>query len=188
MISPVIHGNGKIHITSIDLSGPILNPELWEYELKGKSAEINITTQENQKQIQDLSCQYHFSKNLFNMKNIQTKIHDLSWMEHLIEKKYLDSISIPFNLEKGNFQIGTTESFFKTDINFPSGAKVYMDLKGETPASFYLNAIKILDAPISNASVSFNYNKDKPLLDFKGILNTSTLNKMIRQNSFWQKK
>lgn len=188
MISPVKHGKGKIHISSIDLSGPILNPELWEYELKGKSAKINITTQENQKQIQDLSCQYHFTKNLFNMKNIQTKIHHLSWIEHLIEKKHLDSILIPFDLEKGDFQMGTTESFFKTDINFPSGPKVYIDLKGETPASFDLSTIKILDTPITNTSVSFNYNKDKPLFDFKGILNTTTLNKVIRQDSFWAKK
>ena len=188
MISPVKHGNGKIHIASIDLSGPILNPELWEYELKGKSININITTQKNQKQIQDLSCQYHFSKNRFIMKNIQTKIHHLSWMEHLIEKKHLDSILIPFDLEKGDFQMGITESFFKTDINFPSGPKIYIDLKGEAPASFDLSEIKILDAPISNASVSFNYNKDKPLFDFKGILNTTTLNKVIRQDSFWAKK
>ena len=188
IISPVIDGKGKIHFNSIELSGPVLKPELWKYELKGTSSAINITMQENQKQIQDLSCGYEVSNKFFKMKNFNSKIHDISWMDHLIEKKHLDSISIPFDLENGNFELGTKTSYLKTDLKFSSGPTIFIDLKGETPASFFLNSLKILDKPTSKAAITFNYKKEKTLFDFKGKLNTTTLNKLIKKDSFWSKK
>ena len=188
LISPVKDGKGKIHFNAIELSGPVLKPELWKYELKGTSAAINISTQENQKQIQNLSCRYEVSNTSFKMKNFHAKIHDISWMNHLIEKKHIDSISIPFDLKNGNFELGTKTAYLKTDLKFSNGPQIFIDLKGETPASFVLNSIKILDEPVSKAAISFNHNKKKPLLDFKGILNTTTLNKLIKKNSFWSKK
>jgi len=188
IISPVKDGKGKIHINSIELSGPILKPELWKYELKGTSAAINITTQENQKQIQDLSTRYEVSNTFFKMKNFHAKIHDISWMDHLIGEKHIDSISIPFDLKNGNFELGAKTSYLKTDLKFSNGPQIFIDLKGKTPASFVLNSIKILDEPISKAAITFNYNKEKPLIDFKGTLNTTTLNKLIKKDSFWSKK
>ncbi len=188
MISPVKEGTGKIHITAIDLSGPILDPERWEYKLKGRSEKISITTLKNQKQIQDLSCQYHLSKNLFNMTKIQTEIRNLSWMENLINKKHLNSISIPFDMENGYFQLKPSDSFLKTDLTFAGGPKIHIDLYGETPGSFAFHAIKILDEPVSNASLSFNYNRDQPLFEFKGMLDTSSIDKVIRPGSFWAEK
>lgn len=188
IIAPVKDGNGKIHFDSIKLSGPVLSPKLWKYELKGTSTKINITSQKGQKQIQDLSCQYNFSNNIFNMKNIHAKIHNIPWLEHLIEKKYLDSILLPFDLKNGNFQLGSTKSFLRTDLKFSKGPQIHIDLKGESPKSFVLNSIKISDKPISEAAISFNYKKDKPLLDFKGMLNTATLNKLLKTDSFWSKK
>ncbi len=188
IISPVKDGKGKIHFNSIVLSGPILKPKLWKYELTGTSEAINITMQENQKQIQSLSCQYEVSNTFFKMENFHAKIHDISWMDPLIEKKHLDSISIPFDLENGNFELGAKTSYLKTDLKFSTGPTIFIDLKGETPASFVLNSMKILDRPISKAAISFNYNKEKPLFDFKGILNTTTLSKLIKKDSFWSKK
>ena len=188
IISPVKGGNGKIYVTSIDLAGPILKPELWEYDLKGMGVEIDATTRLNHKQIENLSCQYHISDGLLSLKQIQMKMNDLSWMEPFIEKKYLDSILVPFDMEKGNFHISTKESFFESSLNFAGGPELYIDLKGETPASFTLNSIKFIDQGFSNGSISFNHNNDKPLFDFKGILDTATLNKVVVPDSFWAKK
>ncbi|WP_291346754.1 AsmA-like C-terminal domain-containing protein, partial [Desulfobacula sp.] len=188
IISPVKGGNGKIYVTSIDLAGPILNPDLWKYDLKGMGIEIDVTTRLSHKQIENLSCQYHLSNNLLSLKQIQMKMNDLSWMEPFIEKKYLDSILVPFDMEKGNFHISTKESFFESSLNFASGPELYIDLKGETPASFTLNSIKFVDQGVSNGAVSLNHNNDKPLFDFKGILDTATLNKVVVPDSFWAKK
>ncbi|WP_304511432.1 YhdP family protein [Desulfobacula sp.] len=188
IISPVRAGSGKIHVTSINLSGPILNPDLWEYDLKGTGVEIDVTTQLNHKQIEDLSCQYHISDDLLNLKTIQMKINDLSWMEPLIEKKYSDNILVPFDMENGNFHIGTKDSFFKSSLKFAGGPELYIDLKGKTPASLTLNSIKFIDPGLSNGSISFNHNNDKPLFDFNGILDTTTLNKVVVPDSYWSKK
>ena len=188
MISPVKKGKGKIHFSSVKLSGRILNPELWKFELKGTTNGINISTKENKKQIQDLFCQYYYSNNLFNLKNINTKIHDLSWLENLIGRKHLDSIFLPFDMENGNFQMKAQKSNLKADLKFSTGPKLSIDLKGDTPVSFNLNSLEILDGNISDTVISFNYSNDKPLVGFKGILNTTTLNKLIKTNSFWSTK
>ena len=188
IMSPIKNGSGKIYVTSIDLSGSLLNPDLWEYDLKGTGVGIDITTQLNHKQIETLSCQYHLSNDLLNLNQIQMKMKDLSWMEPFVEKKYLDSISVPFDMKNGDLHIGTKDSFFKSSLNFASGPELYIDLTGETPASFTLNSIKFIDPGFSNGSISFNRNKDKPLLDFKGILDTATLNKIVVPDSYGSKK
>ena len=187
-ISPVKEGNGKFYITSIDLTGPVLKPDQWKYDLKGTGLGINITTHLNQNQIENLSCQYHISDDHLNLKKIHMKMKDLSWMEPFIEKKHLDSILVPFNMENGNFQISSNQCVFNSDLIFISGPKLSIDLKGETLSSLTLTSIKFLDKGFSNGSISFSHNTDKSLYDFNGILNTTTLNKLIIPQSFWAKK
>jgi hypothetical protein len=188
MILPVKEGNGKLHITSIDLTGPLLKPELWKYDLKGSCAQIRVTTKSNQRQIEDLSCQFHLSHDHFHANQVCIKMINLAWIKDLIEKRHLDSILVPFDLENGNLQINTGHSSFNADLTFPRGPMVQIYLKGKNPALFTLSAIKILDKKVSNASIFFNDNKDKALFDFKGRLNTTTLNKIIIADSFWAKK
>ncbi|WP_457554093.1 hypothetical protein [Desulfobacula sp.] len=188
MISPVKKGKGKIGVSSIKMSGPILKPGLWNYEVKGSGTQIHITTQSNKNQIENLSGQYHLSNDFFDAKKINMKINDLSWMGPIIQKKHMDSLLLPIDMENGEFQLGKTRSFFKTDLKFAAGPEVHMDLKGRTPASFALSSIKIIDNGLSNVVISFNDNKDKPKLRFNGYLDTSTLNKLIIPNSFWAKE
>ncbi|MCD4718441.1 MAG: AsmA-like C-terminal region-containing protein [Desulfobacula sp.] len=178
-ISPIKKGSGKIYVTSIDLSGPILKPNLWKYDLKGTGVEMGISTHLDQKQIENMSCQYHISDDLFNLKKIHVKITDLSWMEPFIEKKYLNCILVPFDMENGNFHISTKNCVFHSDLKFTTGPELFIDMKGETLSSLALNSIKFLDKGFSKGSISFNHNKDKPLFDFNGILDTTTLNKIV---------
>ncbi len=69
-----------------------------------------------------------------------------------------------------------------------TGPKLYIDLKGDTLDSLVLNAMTFLEKGVSNASISFNYNTEKPLFDFNGILNITTLNKIVIPGSYWAKK
>ena len=187
-ISPVKNGSGKVHITSINLSGPILKPDRWAYDIKGTGTGVDISTHLNQKQIENLSCQYHISNDFLNLKKIYMKTSKLSWLEPFIEKKHLDSILVPLNMENGNLRINTKDSFLKTGLRFSTGPKLNIDLKGKTLASLVLSSIKFLDQGFSNASISFNHAKDKPLFDFNGILTTTTLEKLVIPKSFWAEK
>lgn len=188
MLSCVKNGGGKLQITSMDLSGPILKPDQWKYNITGNGFGIDITTQWNQDQIENLSCQFQVSDNFLNLKKIQATIRNLSWMEHFIKKKHFDSILVPFDLENGYFHTGTKQSFFKSNLNFTTGPKLYIDLKGKTLDLSALNTITFLEEGVSNACITFNHNTEKPLFDFNGILNTTTLNKIVIPDSYWAKK
>lgn len=188
MLSPVKDGSGKIQIASVDLSGPILKPDQWRYDVTGTGLGIDITTQWNQEQIENLSGQFQLSNDFLSLKKIQAKIRNLSWMQHFIEKKHIDSILVPLDLENGHFHTDTKQSFFKSNLNFTTGPKLHIDLKGETLDLSALNTITFLEEGVSNASISFNYNTAPPLFDFNGLLNTTTLSKVVIPGSYWTKK
>lgn len=186
-ISPIKQGNGKVTIDSIELSGPLLKPDHWTYDMTGSGQGINITTHLNQKEIENLSCQYHISDDLIILKKMMMKNTNLSWLDQFFEKNLLDSILVPFETENGNLQLGQKHSLLNSDLQFKSGPILHIDLKGETLSSLALNTIKILDKGFSDAVISFNHNAEKPLFDFNGILNTQTLNKILIPKSSWGK-
>ena len=188
IISPVQDGKGKIHVASIDLSGPIFEPNQWEYNLKGTGMGIDLTTHLDQQVIKNLSFQYHLSDDFLKLSQLCMKIIDLSLMESFIETKLLDNILVPLDLKGGIFYTDTTHASFKTDLKFSTGPELLIDLKGETPTSLAFNSIKFIDPGFSDGSISFNQNKDKSPFDFEGILNTTTLKKLIKPDSFWTKK
>ena len=180
--------HGKIYVNSMDISGPIFNMDKWKYNLKGRGADIDITTDSDQKEIENLSCEYHISDEFINFNKIHLKINNLSQMESFINKKYLNSILVPFDMNNGELQIKPKDNFLKGNLNFNKGAVLNIDIKGETLKSLYLESIKFYDQEISKGTITFNQDQDKPLFDFNGFLNTSTLNKIIKPHSYWWKK
>jgi len=186
--SAVSDATGRLHVDSIDLSGPLLTPEQWKYDLTGSGSRINMITQSNQKQIQNLSGRFHLSNDLFKIHQASMKLQGLSWIKNWMEKKYRDSILVPVDLKQARFQMGANGSFLKTDLFFPTGPKIHIDLMGKSPAELILNKINISDKGISNVDVWFNSDKNKPVFDFKGSLNTVTLKKIIRPDSFAAKQ
>ncbi|MCP3876556.1 MAG: AsmA-like C-terminal region-containing protein [Desulfobacteraceae bacterium] len=188
IISPIKDGNGTVDITSIDLSGPILKPEQWKYKITGSGKGIDLTSQLEQKQIQNLTCQYQITDEFMRFQNIQMKASQLTWLKQFIDEKHYKSITVPFNVKKANFQIGKPSSYFNSDLEFNNGVNLSLNLKGETINALNLNQIKIFDSKVSEASVSFNYDIEEPLINFTGFLDTTTLNKLVVSDSHWAKK
>ncbi|NOX32642.1 MAG: AsmA-like C-terminal region-containing protein, partial [Deltaproteobacteria bacterium] len=187
-ISPVKNGRGKLYFTSINLAGPVLEPDKWSYDIKGNGVGIDITTNLNQKQIQNLFCQFDIKNDFLNLQKLNMKMTNLAWLDQFIETKHLDSIMVPLEVENGHFQMNKKQSFLKTNLKFINGPKLSINLKGETIDSLALSSIKVIDSGSSNASISLNHKIDKPFFDFKGILNTVTLKKIVVPDSFWAKK
>lgn len=175
--------HGKIYINSMDISGPIFNMDKWKYNLKGRSADIYITTDSDQKEMENFSCEYYISDEFINLSKIHLKINSLSRMENFINKKYLNSILVPFDMNNGELQIKPENSFLKGNLNFNKGPILNIDIKGETLESLYLESIKFYDQEISKGTITFNPDQDSPLFDFNGFLNTATLNKIIKPHS-----
>ncbi len=192
MISPVKTGTGRVHITAIDLSGPVLKPEQWTYHVKGFGQKINATTHLGQEEIQALSCRYEASDDSLELKDIHVRMKDLSWLDPLVEKKHLSSIVVPLDMENGHLQIQEKNVFFKGGIiatgRPETGPEISVVLKGETFSLPALDTIKIIDKGFSDASVTFNHSLEKPLFDFKGILTTKTIERILIPDSFLAKK
>nr|NJM01140.1 hypothetical protein [Desulfobacula sp.] len=73
-LSPLKNAAGKIDVSSIRLSGPVLTPEKWVYDITGKGSQLDLTTQPNQREIGNLSCEYHFSQNHFSLEKFLQKL------------------------------------------------------------------------------------------------------------------
>ena len=186
-LSPLKKGSGKIDIASIQLSGPILLPEKWVYDIAGDGDNLNLTTRLNKKQIENLSCQYHMSNNDFSLKNITAKIEDLSWIDPFLEKKLLKSIRTPLTIENGQFHTTPTKSLIKADLYFPDGQKLQIEMDGDFLNSLVIKKVTLMDPGVSNAIIILNPDKDKFFSNFTGILNTKTLNKFLVPESYLEK-
>jgi hypothetical protein len=188
LIFPVKKIDGNIHIESIQLSGPLLESDKWQYDILGIGVGIDISTDLNQKEIENLSCNYHISNGFLNLDQISLKMEHLSWLEPFIETKYLQSIMLPINMNKGKLQIKPESSFLNGDLEFNTGPRIFIDLSGKTFESLKLNSIKFQDQELSKGSIAFDYDKDNPFFNFNGFLNTTTLNKFIKPHTLVGKK
>ncbi len=186
-LSPLKMASGKINVASMQFSGPILESDKWEYDFNGRGYGIDIFTGLNQKEIENLSCAYHLSDNLLFLNNISLTMNNLSWLEPFINKKNNDTLLLPFDMTRGTLQIKSRHSLFKSNLKFNTGPDVDIELTGKNLDSLKLNSINLHDSNISKANITINYNKKKPLFDFNGYLNTITLNKLIKPNSYWKK-
>ena len=187
-LSPLKNADGKIDVSSIRLSGPVLMPEKWAYDIIGKGNQLDLTTRLNQREIENLSCQYHFSDNDFSLEKISAKIESLSWLEPFIEKKHFESFRTPLNMENGQFQIDKKKSAFSSDLYFPDGQKLQIEVDGDNLKSLSLKKIILLDPGFSNAMITLSPDTDKTIFDFTGILNTKTIYKLLAPESNLEKK
>lgn len=188
MISPVREGSGTVHVSSVDLSGPVLKPDQWKYNVNGTGSGIHLTTHANQKEIENLSCQYQAANDFFNLKIMKMKVAALSWLAPLQGKKHLDSVLVPLDMDEGQFQFTPGQSSFNGRVKFTTGPLLAVELKGDTIASLALKTLQIFDKKATNATISFLQPPEKALYDFTGRLNTATLNKIIVPDSYWAKK
>ncbi|MDA3916941.1 MAG: AsmA-like C-terminal domain-containing protein [Deltaproteobacteria bacterium] len=188
LISRAKKTHGTIYVNSMVISGPIFNMDKWKYNLKGKGTDIYITTDSDQKDIENISFEYHISDEFINLNKIHLKINNLSRMKNFINKKYLNSILVPFDMNNGKLQIKPKDNFLKGNLTFNKGPILNIDIKGETLKSLYLESIKFYDQEISKGTITFNHGQDKPLFYFNGFLDTTTLNKIIKPHSHWGEK
>lgn len=187
-LSPLKKGSGKIDVSSIQLSGPILLPGKWTYEIIGKTDQLNLTSHLNQREIENLSCRYHLSNTDFLLENISAKIENLSWLESFIGDKHIDSFKTPLNMENAKFQIKGKEILFFSDFQFSEGQKIQIQADGDRLTSLSLKKLKILDPGFSNAVITLHPESDRILYDFNGILTTKTFNKLLVPQSHLEKK
>ncbi len=188
IISPFKDGSGTLVIDAIQLSGPLLTSEKWKYSISGTGQGIGLTSQANEKQIQNLSCQYQIAHDRIYVHDIQMAVKTLSWLDSFVDKKHYDSIQVPFNVKNGTIETALKNSYLNCNLSYHNGVTSYLELKGESFQSMRVKQIKIADPEMTDASLTFNYNKNNPFIDFEGSLDTHTLKKIIKPVSYWSEK
>lgn len=183
LLSPLKRGNGKIDISSVQMSGPILSPEKWIYDIHGKADHISLSTKQNQKQIENFSGQYQISNRGFSLKNIFATLEELSWLEPVFEKTIFESLQYPLSIENTNLQSTQMKSSGSVDVNFPGGQKISISFEGADFKSLNMNKINLIDPGFSNATLLLSNNEKKKAYSFSGILNTDSLNRIFLSHS-----
>lgn len=149
---------------------------------------INISTVKNQKQIYDLSCNYKISNTGTDLENLKANIYSLDPLVPYLPQKYLDSVRTPLELNNASVKTMSRPSVFKGDFTFSNGPELKIDLQGDTFASLGLNTAHLKDSEDSNARISFNTDKDKPIFNFNGRLITKSIYKLLKPKSFLRNK
>ncbi|MCM2283793.1 MAG: AsmA-like C-terminal region-containing protein [Desulfobacula sp.] len=187
-LSPLKKGTGKIDVNTLQLSGPLLMPREWVYDIAGTGSQLSLTTQSNQKEIEDLSCQYHFSSKGFSLESISARIENLSWLGAFVDKKYYESFRTPLIIRNGKLQTNEKKTWFNTDLSFPDGQNLQIEFDGNSLTSLILKNITLLDPGFSDAKINLSSDTNKTIFHFNGILNTQTIHKILLPGSDLEKK
>jgi hypothetical protein len=188
LLSTLKKGTGKIDVNTIQLSGPLLMPGQWVYDITGSGSQLSLTTQLNQREIEDLSCRYHFSDKGFSLESISARIENFSWLEAFVEKKHFESFRTPLNMRNGQWQTDKKKSWLNTDLSFPDGQNLQIEADGNSFTSLALKSITLLDPGFSNARIDLSSDTNKTIFDFDGILNTQSIYKILVPESDLGKK
>ncbi|MBT3388506.1 MAG: hypothetical protein HN417_11280, partial [Desulfobacula sp.] len=207
LISPIKSGSGSIFVTSVNFKGPLLIPGKWIYDIKGHTKALDLTTNPDHEEIKNLAFEYHLYRRqasksdkptperLF-LKRISADIASLSESLPSVDKKYRESIRVPFKFENGYFETNEHSSRLNGDIKFSDGPKLKIELKikpkiesdGKNIKEFDLKKITLIDSDVSNAAIELNPNNDQHKYIFSGTLNTNSLLDICRPGSYLHEK
>jgi len=188
IISPVKNAKGKIHVASMEMSGPLFKPEKWTYSLNGRLEGIDLYNQLEQKESENISSLFHISDDYVTLNELNLTLNNLTWIDPFLDNQYANSILLPIHVKSGHLQIKKRDCFFNSKLKSARGVELEIDLKGKTLGSLAFNRISFHDENSSRGVIRFNSGRGKPPFEFKGFLNTITLDKLVRPESDLAKK
>ncbi|MCP3944922.1 MAG: hypothetical protein GY710_26065 [Desulfobacteraceae bacterium] len=187
MLSPVKNINGTILIDGIKLAGPIFTPDKWKFDIKGSGENVNLIFAQNKKEIEELFASFHLTDQMTKIQGLKGQIQDLSWLTPAIKKENLASIRLPLKISEASFETAKNTALFQGKLVFVSGPQLFFNLAGKSIKELFPKLLILKDKELSDATVILNKDTSKPLLNFKGLLNTQTLEKLLVKGSFLDK-
>ncbi|MFH2058616.1 MAG: AsmA-like C-terminal domain-containing protein [Pseudomonadota bacterium] len=188
LLFPLKKAEGKLNFSSMLLSGPVLKPELWTYQIMGNGQNISVSTQADQNQIERLHCQYQASDKHLKLNGINATLTNLPGFDLLLKKEIINTIKVPIKIKDANFDATLDQKILNGDLTFNSGTAVQLDLTGQSLNQLRFNRIRLKDKSTSNMIITSIYNQKETLFDFKGRFNTQTFDTIFTPNSYLIKK
>jgi len=206
LISPVRPSRGEIIIKTAKIKGPILTPAKWDFNINGSGKNINIgfvpkksnksdkskktDVPEDKTQIQSVSGRFEANDREISIKGLTAQVEDLTWLSYdlnaldTLDPSWLNSIKLPLHVSDISIENNKNKALLKGKLTFPSGSELSFDLIGKNIKDLFPNVLTIKEKTLSNAMFTFNQNPSQPFFDFKGVLNTSTIEQLLIKDSF----
>ncbi|MBA3009706.1 MAG: AsmA-like C-terminal region-containing protein [Proteobacteria bacterium] len=183
-ISPVKTLTGEILADNIRLEGPVFDPGNWRFDIKGSGRDIAIGFSPEKKQVKAVSYGFQATEKRIQIADLKAGIEDLSWLSHAIDLPNLKSLQVPLQVFGATFENKKDKTAFQGQASFLSGPTLSFDLIGTTVSDLYPRRLTLKDQRMSDAIIALNKDRSKALLNFEGVLNTQTLEKILIKNSF----
>lgn len=188
IVSPLSGANGKLLFTDISLDGPVRTPEDWTFNIKGDADSLSLTTVPVEKQIEDLSFHFQILENGFFLNRMAGKFHSFGWLESTADHDAFDNIDIPVSFKNGIFRVlpqGRVE--INGDLTFKENAYAKIMVEGASMDTVRLKQIHLIDPGQTNAELFFSDDSLRYQMDFKGRLNTLSMEKLLKKDGQWSK-
>lgn len=183
-ISPVKTLTGELGIDSLILKGPILNPQDMAFDILGQAKNVDIGIARENPEIQAVSAGFHLRNQEIQLNGLKARLEDLSWLSPGIDPAHVKSIKIPLELTDARIEKTEDKALFQGQLTFPSGTGLAVDLTGTKLTDLYPKSLILTDIDRSDAQMEFSQDISKPFLEFKGKLNTQTLEHLFIKDSF----
>ncbi len=189
MIAPVTSGSGSVYVDTITASGPVFKPSQWKYQLTGKTEAVTLFDKPSHPQIENLSCRYLLSDTTVKLENLQARIHQTQIFGGFSDNIYFTSLQTPFELHTAVFQTGKTLGLiFRGTVAFSTGPRLFIEMSGSRLSSVNINLLHLEDPGVSDAQLTIEKDRQTLLFDFKGRLETPSLDRLLKPGSFLEKQ
>ncbi len=188
IIFPIKRASGRLNVSDLSLSGPVSEPDKWTYNLHGSANDIFASTHPVESQIEHLVCQYRLSNNQYQLTDISTTLSHIPDIDSYVSKNITKSLLVPVKISKARVIKDGKNLDVGGKILFDTGTELQIEHNNSPSAPSPRSLIRINDAPVSDAQIVLKHEADRPVLDFKGKLNSDSIKKILLPESVPAKK
>lgn len=186
MISPVVDGKGLLTIQDLNLSGPVANPDDWQFRIKGSGSNISLTTHPGEKEIEALTLDYDLTNQSYQFNRVSFVADNFNWVEPGTQSKMLTQIKQPLQIRNGKFNFSEKMAGFQGTLEFQEDQTfAFVELSGESLENLSLKNLHIKEPGISEAKIEILPKPGFQGVDFTGRVNTKTIKKMLNPGGTW---
>ncbi len=129
-LAPLKSISGKIDIDSINLHGPVTNPDQWQYKISGACKNIAAGTKKaSNDEIKNLSMVFRISDKTKYFTNITGEMNKTELLSRLIKTKFINDISMPLSVYGAKLYINNNQTAFKGNFLFKTGPDIFLEMK-----------------------------------------------------------
>lgn len=183
-LGPAKNLSGIMDIKDLKIKGPMFSPRLWQVHMTGQVRQGNIIFSDNTKGISDIFCKFNATPSTIKLSESACTIKEITWFEKNISPEYKQSIVLPLTLTRGQFVKQADACMIQGLLVTASGTNIFFMADGPEIDKMTPSNLQVSDGERTHADLSFYKQPDMPKLNFSGKLDKTTLEKMLRPDSF----